>query len=136
MIVDSNIVIDLLLPDLAHGKSSAKALACHGVDSPPVINLVIFAEVASRFASATNADRNLSLLGLTLAPLDREIAFRAGCAFQEYRRRGGPRETILPDFLIGAHADVLGVPILTRDAKRFESYFPDLHLIDPRTFDD
>jgi predicted nucleic acid-binding protein len=53
-------------------------------------------------------------------------------AFREYRRRQGNRTSILPDFLIAAQADMRGWRLLTKDRKGFESYFPNIILIDPK----
>jgi predicted nucleic acid-binding protein len=64
-------------------------------------------------------------------PFSNLDAYRASIAFRAYRQKGGPRTTILPDFLIGAQASVRGWPILTRDPKRFESYFPEVEIVDP-----
>ncbi|WP_295530611.1 type II toxin-antitoxin system VapC family toxin [Novosphingobium sp. Chol11] len=66
-----------------------------------------------------------------ITALTREDAFRPAQAFAEYRRRGGERQAILPDFLIGAQAEIRGWPLVTRDRKGFQSYFPDLQIIDP-----
>ena len=60
-----------------------------------------------------------------------EAAFAAGKAFQTYRRRGGARTAPLPDFFIGAHALVRGHGLLTRDASRYRTYFPEVELIAP-----
>jgi hypothetical protein len=60
-----------------------------------------------------------------------EAAFLAGKAFLAYRRRGGTRTAPLPDFYIGAHAAVAGLRLLTRDARRYRSYFPSVPLIAP-----
>jgi hypothetical protein len=60
-----------------------------------------------------------------------EAAFLAGKAFLRYRAGGGTRRSPLPDFYIGAHAAVQGYELLTRDAKRYRSYFPALKLIAP-----
>jgi predicted nucleic acid-binding protein len=49
----------------------------------------------------------------------------------DYRRNGGPRQSLLPDFYIGAHASIAGLPLLTRDPRRFRRYFPRLELIAP-----
>lgn len=136
MIIDSNVVIDLLEPGRPDGRAAARAVGWHAAMSQPLVNLIIVAEVSSRYFTATETEFALERLGLMIDPLDTKIAHQAGLAFREYRRRGGPRMTILPDFLIGAHARCRNVPIITRDRDRFESYFPDLHLIDPRTFDD
>lgn len=55
----------------------------------------------------------------------------AARAFAQYRRRGGSKRQVLPDFFIGAHAAVEGWPLLTRDASRFMTYFPTLDVIEP-----
>ncbi len=65
------------------------------------------------------------------APLPREAAFLAAKCFDRYRRKGGARSSPLPDFFIGAHAAVAGMTLLTRDARRYRTYFPKLKLIAP-----
>ena len=131
MIVDSNVIIDLL-----HGTGSRadRVFDCYvrlRASGPGVINPVIFAESASGSPSQDSFERRLVELRLGVEHLSNADAFRASHAFREYRRNGGPRATILPDFLIGAQASVRGWPILTRDPKRFSSYFPEVELIDP-----
>jgi predicted nucleic acid-binding protein len=46
-----------------------------------------------------------------------------------YRRRGGPRQSPLPDFYIGAHAAIGRLALLTRDATRYRTYFPGVEII-------
>ena len=58
-------------------------------------------------------------------------AFLAGHAPANYRRAGGPREAMLPDFLIGGHAAVTGRPLVTRDPRRVATYIPGAKLISP-----
>lgn len=67
----------------------------------------------------------------TRAPLPWDAAFLAAKVFERYRRGGGTRTTALPDFFIGAHAAVAGMTLLTRDARRYRTYFPKLKLIAP-----
>ena len=95
------------------------------------INLLIFAEVSPGFVSQNGLSLALEELGLQIAEISLEEAYRGGQAFAEYRRRGGHKATILPDFLIGAQAATRGWPLVTRDRKGFASYFPDLEIIDP-----
>ena len=57
--------------------------------------------------------------------------FLAGEIFRRYRRAGGVRTGVLADFFIGAHAQVIGSPILTRDVRRYRTYFPEVELITP-----
>lgn len=64
-------------------------------------------------------------------PLPWEAAFLAGKCFLAYRRRGGTCRSPLPDFYIGAHAAVAGLPLLTRDPRRYRTYFPNLQILSP-----
>jgi hypothetical protein len=65
------------------------------------------------------------------APIPWDAAFLAARCFARYRRRGGARASPLPDFFIGAHAAVTGMSLLTRDPRRYRTYFPKLTLIAP-----
>ncbi|MEJ0069483.1 MAG: type II toxin-antitoxin system VapC family toxin [Pseudomonadota bacterium] len=95
------------------------------------INPVIYAEIASGFATMTALDDALGLGEFRRLALPYEAGFVAGRAFVEYRRRGGARRSPLPDFYIGAHAAVAGLQLLTRDARRYAGYFPGIELIAP-----
>ena len=77
------------------------------------------------------AEALIAMLGLVYLELPREALFLAARAFRQYRRRGGTKTSPLPDFFIGAHALVLGIPILTRDISRYRTYFPEVRLISP-----
>lgn len=131
MIVDSNVLIDILNPDSADARRVIDAFNRLSETHVQRINLVVFAETCSRFATLAMAQTTVDQLNLQMADLTPDDAFRAGQAFQQYRRNGGPRESILPDFLIGGQAANRGWPILTRDSKRFASYFPELTILDP-----
>lgn len=63
--------------------------------------------------------------------IPRQAAFLAGKAFAQYRKNGGTKTNVLSDFFIGAHAQVMGMPILTRDVRRYRTYFPDVPLVAP-----
>ncbi len=129
MILDSNILIALL--DGSASATVTKTVALLQAESRSYINPIIFAELSPNFVSADDLEQNLSRLSIMIAPLEVAACHRAGHAFAEYRKRGGQREAILADFLIGAQAEVRGWPIVTRDRKGFASYFPNVELIDP-----
>lgn len=129
--LDSNVVIDLVERD---GKWSAWSRATvAALEEQMVCNPVVLAETASRFASAAEQIRYVDDIDLTVLPIDPASAFHAGQAHHHYRRRGGSREAVVADFLIGAHAETLGAKLITRDRARFATYFPDLTLITPET---
>lgn len=82
-----------------------------------LINDIVYPELSVRFARIEQIDALLTEAGLILAPLPRSALFLAGKVFQRYRA-GGLRTGTLPDFFIGAHAAVAGLPLLTRDVQR------------------
>ncbi len=131
MIADSNIIIDLLHGDGARAVKVQQVFLNHATAGKIYVNSVIFAESASGSPTLEDFEARLRQLDLENVPLSNEDSYRASLAFRAYRQNGGPRTTILPDFLIGAQASVRGWPILTRDPKRFESYFPEVEIIDP-----
>jgi predicted nucleic acid-binding protein len=133
MIVDTNIIIDLIDMSDETARRSGLVFARYATIQRAAINHVIFAEASCRHSHQFEIEEYLEEFGIKIISFSNEDAFRAGVAFQQYRRRGGPREAILPDFLIGAQAAVRGWPLLTRDKKRFEAYFPEVELIDPNT---
>jgi predicted nucleic acid-binding protein len=99
---------------------------------PLGINDVVFAELSVRYARIEDVEDAVATFRLTHFPMPSRALFLAGKAFQRYRaRRGATRTGVLPDFFIGAHAAVLGVPLLTRDVRRYLTYFPEVRLISP-----
>jgi predicted nucleic acid-binding protein len=95
------------------------------------INPIIYAEVSIRFDRIEDLEETLPESEFRRLPLPWEAAFLAGKCFIQYRRRRGARRSPLPDFYIGAHAAVAGMPLLTRDASRYRTYFPRIELIAP-----
>lgn len=79
-------------------------------------------------------DKAVNDLGLVMIEIPRPALFLAGKAFVRYRRQGGTKINVLGDFFIGAHAAVSGYPVLTRDTRRYASYFPSVVMIAPEGF--
>ncbi len=131
MIVDSNIFLDIFFPETEQSRKVRDALQALSLDVQPCINPIIFAEISPGFEVCGQLESVLDGFNVKFVGLNAADAFRAGQAFRTYRRNGGPRTSLIPDFLIGAQAAVRGWPILTRDPKRFSSYFPEVELIDP-----
>ena len=96
-----------------------------------VINPVIYAEMSLCFSSLESLELVVSRMKLALQEIPRPALFLAAQAFVQYRRRGGSKSQVLPDFFIGAHAAVEDWPLLTRDASRFRTYFPTLKVLSP-----
>ena len=128
---DANVLIDVATNNREWAAWSRRALSAAHSRGPLVINVVVYAEFAVSFARASDCDAELAPFDLTIAEIPREAAFRAAQAFREYRRSGGGRVAVLPDFFIGAHAAVTSSSVLTRDVGRYRTYFPNVPLIAP-----
>jgi predicted nucleic acid-binding protein len=130
-LVDSNIILDVVTEDPAWLDWSATALAKQADAGPLVINPIVYAEVSAGFERIEDVEAALPEEFYIREPLPWESAFLAGRSFVRYRRRGGGRRSPLPDFYIGAHAVVARMTLLTRDARRYRTYFPGLRIIAP-----
>jgi hypothetical protein len=132
VLVDSNVILDVATDDARWGAWSSQALAGEIERGQLVINPIIYAEVSIGYARIEELEAALPRVLYRREPLPYEAGFLAGKAFLQYRTRRGVRLAPLPDFYIGAHAAVAGYRLLTRDAKRFRSYFPTVELVAPR----
>ena len=130
-LADSNVLLDIFSGDPSWGSWSKQALRDALAIGAVGINPVIYAEISVRFGDHASLDAGLNELTLERLQLPYEAAFLAGRAFRRYRRAGGVRSSPLPDFFIGAHAEVAEITVLTRDVSRFRTYFPSVHLISP-----
>jgi predicted nucleic acid-binding protein len=131
ILVDSNVILDVVTPDPIWESWSAPTMKSHARTELLVINPIIYAEISVSFFDMEKLDISLSLMQLALISIPREAAFRAGKAFLQYKKQEGKKTNVLPDFFIGAHAAVLGCSLLTRDTRRYATYFPTVRLITP-----
>lgn len=129
--VDSNVILDVATEDPAWLSWSARTLERAADEAVLVINPLIYAEVSIGFTRVEELEQALPAGLFRREPLPYEAAFLAGKCFLAYRRRGGRKTAPLPDFYIGAHAAVAGHRLLTRDPRRYRTYFPGLELITP-----
>ena len=130
-LVDSNVLLDVLTKDAEWFEWSAEALEHLGDRSVLVINPLIWAEISVRFSRIEELDEAVPEALIRRDALPWQAGFLAGKCFSLYRSRGGGRRSPLPDFYIGAHAAVMGMTLLTRDASRYTSYFPALEVVAP-----
>ncbi len=133
ILIDTNVLLDLVTDDPVWAEWSIQQLDSASFRGPLTINDVVYAELSVRFERIEDLDEVLDEAGITLAPIPRAALFLAGKVFRRYRAAGGIRNGVLPDFFIGAHAAVAGLPLLTRDVQRYRTYFPSLSVIAPET---
>ena len=125
--VDANVLLDIFTASDRHGPQSKERLVAAYDAGAIVVSDVVYAELVPAFRDRAALDSALLELGATLSPIDSSIAFEAGLRWKRYRAADGPRNRIIADFLIGAHAMAVADVFLTRDRGFFSSYFPELY---------
>lgn len=130
-LVDTNVLLDLVTDDPKWADWSLSQLEAASLDGPLLINDAVYAELAVRYERIEYLEAFVDGAGLEMTSMPRAALFLAGKVFTQYRRAGGSRTGVLPDFFIGAHAAVSQLPLLTRDVRRYRTYFPSLKLIAP-----
>lgn len=133
LLVDTNVLIDVLEDDPQWADWSIRQLRAQAQVHELAINPIIYAELSLAFSHFEALDAVVARLGLVLHEVPRPALFLAGKAFARYRKAGGSKTGVLPDFLIGAHAVVEGWMLLTRDAQRYRAYFPGVELVTPES---
>ena len=132
LLVDTNVILDVVRDDPDWAGWSQAQLDAAALQYTLLINSVIYAELSIAYLRIEELEAMLAGGEFRMEPIPREALFLAGKAFRQYRNRGGTKTGVLPDFFIGAHAAVAGIPLLTRDARRYRTYFPRLEIIHPQ----
>ena len=128
---DTNVLLDIATADstwLAWSENQFRTIAAQG---PILINPIIYTELAPAFTSAADLNKWLDPAIFRRLPLPYPAGWIAAQAFLKYRRGGGAKTSPLPDFYIGAHAEIEKWTLVTRDAARYRTYFPNVALITP-----
>jgi predicted nucleic acid-binding protein len=124
--VDTNVLLDVFIPSDEHGPRSREWLSAAYNAGAVIICDLVYAELVPAFTARVTLDNALREIGAALSPVNSSIAYEAGLRWKLYRESGGPRNRIIIDFLIGAHAASTADAFLTRDRGFFATYFPDL----------
>lgn len=131
ILVDTNVLLDVISDDPEWADWSQRQLEAASARDRLVINPVIYAELSVGFERIEEVDAVLAVTSIAIIEIPRPALFLAGKVFSAYRKRGGVKTGVLPDFFIGAHAAVARLTLLTRDRGRYGSSFPTVNLITP-----
>lgn len=129
--VDTNILLDVLLPDPVHQAGSLVKLHQATQEGALILGEVVACELGAHFANLGDMKRFIQSVGLTLVPLSLRAAHDAGQRWRRYlRAKKGAREKVVADFIIAAHAIHHADRLLTRDLGFYRSHFEELKLMD------
>jgi predicted nucleic acid-binding protein len=131
ILVDANVLLDVLTDDPVWYDWSVGQMNGLAINNDLVINDIIYSELAPSFDRFEEVSSTVENMGLRMRPIPTAALFLAGKVHQTYRRAGGAKTGVLPDFFIGAQAAVEELPVITRDVRRYGTYFPTVELITP-----
>jgi predicted nucleic acid-binding protein len=130
--IDSSVLLDMLTDDPKFAPASSRALAQVMAEGDVVVCAAVVAEVQTMLETSETVLDALIEYGIRYSPTHEAAAVRAGHMQRRFRDRGGRRERVVADFLIGAHALLQCKALVTRDAGFFRDYFKGLKLIVPK----
>lgn len=131
IIVDSSVILDVFTDAPKWADWSIDALTEYGKNHTFIINDIIYSEISLAFETADKLDHAINSAGFKNERIPTSALIAAAKAFVSYRKNKGTKTSTLPDFFIGAHAQVLKIPLLTRDTSRIKTYYPDVRIISP-----
>jgi predicted nucleic acid-binding protein len=137
ILLDTNIVIDAHDRRSRFRASSSALIAEAVVTGGAAINVVALAELCAGQKDPEAIEAELRAEGVSILDLPTATAPICGRAYRRYRlarkKSGGSTAlpTPLPDFFIGAHAELMGWSLATRDTERYRFYFPHVKLLEP-----
>jgi len=132
-LIDTNVLVDVIESRPVWSDWATRHLQRLSEEGDLLINQVIYAEASVPYLTVEDFELVVSTALLSREDLPWAAGFVAAKAHKQFRALGGQKSTALPDFFIAAHASVKGYRLLTRDAARIRTYFPEVHVIAPDT---
>ena len=148
--IDTNVLLDILLPDPKHSKSSYLLLNKYMKSDRLIISEIVYSELASQFSEKKLLTKFLNDTYINLVVSSTDALWVAAKSWKTYtKNRGrwiqcskcGKKETvkcsdcnstisyrqhIISDFLIAGHAITEADILLTRDRGFYQAYFSEL----------
>ena len=129
--IDSNVLLDILIPNEAFADAASAAIEDAAAQGSLIVCDIVYAEICVQFPTQRDCDHFFNSNEIRIEHLVRSAHFLASRIWREYRAQGGKRNRILPDFLIGAHAQTQANRLISRDRGFYRTLFPKLVLVNP-----
>ncbi|MDA3938231.1 MAG: type II toxin-antitoxin system VapC family toxin [Spirochaetia bacterium] len=127
-VIDTNILLDIFLPDPVHGESSLKLLETVYQQGSLVICDIVYSELSPQFDEKKLLDESLEKIGISIISPNTDTLYMAGQLWLQYRKKQKSRDRIIPDFIVGSFAMNQGDKLITRDRGFYRDYFKGLRL--------
>lgn len=151
--VDTNILLDILIPDEKHFSDSKRLLDEYVEKGQLIICEIVYSELASQFLLEKELKSFLSDTGIRLIHSSEKALYMAGERWKEFTKNKKPvlqcprcgketsvicpkchtniiyRQRVISDFIIGAHALQHAELLLSRDRGFYRTYFKDLKVV-------
>jgi len=131
ILIDSCVLLDLFTNDQNWGEWSENILEKYSLTNTLYINSIVYSEISISFNKIEEVEQAISELDIKVLEIPREALFLAGKTFLNYKKNKGTKTSKLPDFFIGAHANISKFDLITRDTYKYKTYFPQTNLIHP-----
>lgn len=131
MFIDSCVLLDLFTDDPNGAEWSESVLEKYSQTNTLYINSIVYTEISIGFKKIEELETAITELDIKVLEIPREALFLTGKVFLQYRKNHGTKTSPLPDFFIGAHTAVAKFDLITRDTKKYKTYFPQVKLIHP-----
>jgi predicted nucleic acid-binding protein len=132
-LIDTNVLVDIIESRPVWGEWAARQLELLSMEGDLIINQIVYAEASVPYETIEEFELVMKTGLLLREDLPWSAGFIAAKAHRQFRANGGNKTTTLPDFLIAAHAQVKKHRLITRDPRRFRTYFPEVEVIAPDT---
>lgn len=127
--VDTNILLDVFLPDPVNGPGSLALLEKAYDQGALIMCGIVYAELAPQFPDRSILDVSLEKIGIEVVTINNDAFYLAGQSWLKYRKKNKSRDRIITDFLIGAFAKIQADRFLTRDRVFYRNYFSGLTIL-------
>ena len=129
--LDSNVLLDILIPNEKFVKIATDIIDDASERGSLVVCDIVYAEICIHFPTQRECDLFFDSNDIRIESLDRPFHFLASRIWRTWHSKGGKRDRVLPDFLIGAHAQLQANRLVSRDRGFYRSLFPKLTIVDP-----
>lgn len=138
ILFDTSVILDVLYEDLEYYDWANRLISESVATVGAAVNAITVAELCAGDRSPEVVGQDLKSWGITVLDVPVAAASVCGMAHRRYAQArrasggGSASKTPLPDFFIGAHAEIMGWKLATRDSERIAKYFPKVDLVTPK----